>query len=147
MIQTLNKHTQIIHKENEKLSAAINIKHHIKTTTDKAIYTKSYRYPHAHKKIFKTQIQEMLTNGVIKHSDSPWNALIWVVPKKSDATGAERFRMVINYRKLNDVTIDDKYPIPQIDDIFDNLRRSEYFSTLDLKSGFHQIELEPLSLE
>ena len=51
LIKTINKHKQIIHKENEKLSAAIKIKHHIKITTDKPIYTKSYRYPHAHKKI------------------------------------------------------------------------------------------------
>lgn len=55
--------------------------------------------------------------------------------------------MVIDYRKLNDKTISDRYPIPNITDILDKLGRSQYFSVLDLASGFHQIEMAPASIE
>jgi hypothetical protein len=53
------------------------------------------------------------------------NAPIWIVPKKMDASKKKKFRLVIDYRKLNEKTVDDKFPIPQIEDIFDNLDKSE----------------------
>ena len=84
----------------------------------------------------------MLKNGIITHSESPCNAPIWVVPKKLDASGKRKLRVVIDYRKLNDKTVEDKHPIPQIEDILDNLGKAAYFTTLNLKSGFHQIELD-----
>lgn len=55
-----------------------------------------------------------------------------------DASGKRKIRVVIDYRKLNDKTINDKFPMPEIEDILDNLGKSQYFTTLDLKSGFHQ---------
>ena len=60
-----------------------------------------------------------------------------------DSSGKRKIRVVIDYRKLNEKTIDDKYPIPQIEEILDSLGKSEYFTILDLKSGFHQIEMDP----
>lgn len=142
LLKVLSDHHQVILNENEKLTATTKIKHKINTTDNNPVYTKTYRYPHAHKTTVKEQIEDMLKNGIITHSESPWNAPIWVVPKKSDASGKQKFRVVIDYRKLNDKTIDDRFPIPQIEDILDNLGRSYYFTTLDLKSGFHQIELD-----
>ena len=84
----------------------------------------------------------MLADGIIQHSISPWTSPIWIVPKKPDSNGAKQWRIVVDYRKLNEKTIDDKYPIPNIEEILDKLGRSMYFTTLDLKSGFHQIEVE-----
>lgn len=141
-LETLSKHDSVILKDNEKLTATSKIKHKINTRDETPIHTKTYRYPHALKSTVREQIQDMLENGIISHSESPWNAPIWVVPKKSDASGKKKYRVVIDYRKLNDKTIDDRHPIPQIEDILDNLGRSSYFTTLDLKSGFHQIELD-----
>lgn len=83
----------------------------------------------------------MLSQGIIKPSFSPWSAPVWIVPKKRDASNVQKWRLVIDYRKLNDKTISDKYPIPNISDILDKLGRSLYFTTLDLASGFHQIEM------
>ncbi|CAK1596608.1 unnamed protein product [Parnassius mnemosyne] len=60
-------------------------------------------------------------------------------PKKIDASGQQKWRIVIDYRKLNDITVGASYPIPQISEILDELGQSKYFSTLDLASGFHQI--------
>ena len=68
---------------------------------------------------------------------------IWVVPKKQDASGEKKCRIVVDYRQLNNVTVGDAYPIPNISDILDQLGHSKYFTTLDLASGFHQIEMSP----
>lgn len=84
----------------------------------------------------------MLADGIIQHSISPWTSPIWIVPKKSDASGKKKWRIVVDYRKLNEKTINDKFPIPNIEEILDKLGRSVYFTTIDLKSGFHQIEVE-----
>lgn len=85
----------------------------------------------------------MLDHGIIQHSTSPYTSPIWVVPKKMDASGKKKVRVVIDYRKVNEKTIDDKFPMPQIEEILDNLGKSIYFTTIDLKSGFHQIEMDP----
>ncbi|XP_050518950.1 uncharacterized protein LOC126893053 [Diabrotica virgifera virgifera] len=60
-----------------------------------------------------------------------------------DASGEQKWRVVIDYRKLNECTIDDKYPLPNISDLLDQLGKCQYFTTLDLASGFHQIEIDP----
>lgn len=60
-----------------------------------------------------------------------------------DASRKKKWRLVVDYRKLNEQTIDDRYPIPNISDILDKLGKSNYFTTLDLASGFHQIEVDP----
>lgn len=83
----------------------------------------------------------MLHKNIIKSYDSPWNAQLWVVLKKLDAPGKLKWRIVIDYCKLNDITIRDAYSLPNIADILDQLKNSKYFSTLDLASGFHQIKL------
>lgn len=72
---------------------------------------------------------------------------MWIVPKKIDASGEKKFRMVIDYRKLNAITIADKYPLPEINEVLAQLGRSKYFTVLDLKSGFHQIPLRPKDIE
>ncbi len=84
-------------------------------------HAKLYRFPEIHKREVQTQIDEYLRQGIIKNSASPWNAPIWVVPKKLDAENKPKWRVVIDYRKLNEVLIDDEYPLPNIDDIFDYL--------------------------
>ncbi|XP_047025498.1 uncharacterized protein LOC124634121, partial [Helicoverpa zea] len=83
----------------------------------------------------------MLDQKIIIPSNSPWSSPIWVVPKKLDASGQRKWRVVIDYRKLNDITIGETYPIPQITEILDQLGKSQYFTTLDLASGFHQIPI------
>ena len=131
-----------IFSDNEKLSFTHEIKHSIITKDDIPIKSKIYRYPYIYKDEIQKQILEMLKSGVITPSNSPYNSPVWVVPKKADALGINKFRLVIDYRKLNEKTIDDNYPIPNITEILDKLGKSNYFSILDLKSGFHQIEVD-----
>jgi len=65
-----------------------------------------------------------------------------VVPKKSDASGKKKYRLVIDYRKLNEVTIPDRNPMPDISEIISRIGKTKYHTVLDLKSGFHQIKLK-----
>lgn len=137
------EYRDLFHLEDNQLSFTNQIKHKIRTTDEIPIYNKSYRYPEVHKKEVESQIQKMLAQNIIRPSISPWSSPIWVVPKKLDASGKKKWRIVIDYRKLNFKTIGDAYPIPNIIDLLDKLGRCLYFTTLDLQSGFHQIEMDP----
>ena len=86
-----------------------------------------------------------MTDNFIEDSDSPYNSPVWVVPKKPDPDGNKRWRMVIDFRKLNEKTVKDAYPLPNITHILDQLGGAQYFSTLDLAMGFHQIKMHPNS--
>lgn len=140
-LEKLIRDFKVLLSDNGKLTFTHEIKHTIDTTDEIPIRSKIYRYPYIYKDEIQKQILEMLSNGIIAPSSSPYNSPVWVVPKKSDASGMKKFRLVIDYRKLNDKTIEDNYPIPNITDILDKLGKSNYFSILDLKSGFHQIEV------
>ncbi|KAG8498960.1 hypothetical protein CXB51_005304 [Gossypium anomalum] len=82
----------------------------------------------------KAQIQALLDRGFIRPSVSPWGAPVLFV-KKKDGT----MRMCIDYRQLNKLTIKNKYPLPRINDLFDQLRGASVFSKIDLRSGYHQL--------
>lgn len=135
----LNSYNDLVFRDGEFLGNTDIVQHEIKTTTDRPIYAKMYRYPHIYEQEICNQIDEMLKHGIITESNSPYNSPLWLVPKKMDNSGEKKFRIVIDYRKLNDVTISDKFPIPNIENILDKLGRAQYFSTIDLAKGFHQI--------
>jgi hypothetical protein len=137
----IEQNEEILYVETDKLSFTHRIKHNIRTTDNIPVHSKSYKYPYVYENEVQKQVKKMLTDGIIKESISPYTSPVWVVPKKSDASGQKKFRLVIDYRKLNEKTINDKYPIPEITDILDKLGRAKYFSTIDLVSGFHQIQL------
>jgi hypothetical protein len=86
----------------------------------------------------KKQIDELLEKGYIRPSTSPWAAPVLFVEKKDDTK-----RMCIDYRALNEVTVKNKYPLPRIEDLFDQLRGANVFSKIDLRSGYHQLRIRP----
>ena len=96
------------------------------------------------REFIQEQVKRDLEQNVIEPSSSPWNAPVIVVPKKPDAQGRPRNRMVINYRKLNAKTNKDNYPLPNIADIMGQriLGESQYFSIFDHAMGFNQIPIE-----
>jgi len=81
----------------------------------------------------------MLADGVIQYSTNPWNSPILVVPKKTGASGKMKWRVVVDFRKLNGVTIGDSFPIPVISDVLNSLGNLKYFSTVDCANGYWQI--------
>jgi hypothetical protein len=84
----------------------------------------------------KKQVQGLLDQGIIRPSSSPCGSLIMMVPKK-DGT----WIMCVNYRTLNKITVKNRYPLPFIDDLLDQLKNVVYFTKLDLHSGYHQIRV------
>ena len=100
------------------------------------------RIPFALRQEVAHQLQKMQTEGVIEPSTSPWSSPV-VLVKKRDGT----HRFCVDYRKLNSVTKPDRFPLPRIDDLLDQLGQSSYFSTLDLALGFWQIPVHPDSRE
>lgn len=147
LIDVITDYQQIFHMKNSQLTFTNGVKHRIDTRDDLPVYTKSYRYPYSLKEEVQTQIRDLLQQGIIRPSNSPWSSPIWVVPKKMDASGKKKWRLVVDYRKLNDKTIDNKYPIPNITEVLDKLGRCNYFTTIDLASGFHQIEVHPKDIK
>ena len=71
---------------------------------------------------------------------------MWIVPNKPDSQGKIKWRMVLDFRKLNEKTIGDSYPLPNINDILDSLGLAKYFSVFDLTTGFHHIKMNPKDL-
>lgn len=137
----IDQYRDVLYVESDKLSFTHKIRHKIRTVDSIPVHTKSYKYPYVYESEVQKQVKKMLNDGIIRESISPYTSPVWIVPKKADASGHKKFRLVIDYRKLNEKTINDKYPIPEITDILDKLGRATYFSTIDLVSGFHQIQL------
>ncbi|GJS55749.1 putative reverse transcriptase domain-containing protein [Tanacetum coccineum] len=83
-----------------------------------------------------TQLQELSDKGFIRPSSSPWGALVLFVKKKDGS-----FWMCIDYRELNKLTVKNRYPLPRIDDLFDQFQGSSVYSKIDLRSGYHQLRV------
>ncbi|GJW23612.1 putative reverse transcriptase domain-containing protein, partial [Tanacetum coccineum] len=96
----------------------------------------SYRLAPSEIHELSNQLQELADRGFILPSTSPWGAPVLFVKKKDGS-----FRMCINYRELNKLTIKNRYPLPRIDDLFDQLQGSSVYSKIDLRSGYHQLRV------
>ncbi|UYV67424.1 hypothetical protein LAZ67_5000530, partial [Cordylochernes scorpioides] len=132
--QILAKYTDLFSSRLGRTSLA---KHQIHTEDAKPIKHKPYRVSAKERTIIKDQIDEMLEEGIIRQSSSPWSFPVILVKKRDG-----KYRFCVDYRKLNEVTVKDVYPIPRIDDVMDTLQGSKYFSAIDLKSGYWQVEIE-----
>ena len=113
------------------------IKHSIDTGDHAPIKQQPYRTPIIRRALISEMVNNMRREGIVQPSVSPWASPIVLVPKK-DGT----YRFCVDFRRLNAVTKKDVYPLPRIDDILDTLGESRFFSSLDLASGYWQVELD-----
>jgi hypothetical protein len=102
------------------------------------ISKRPYRMSVEELKELKKQLAELQEVGYIRPSSSPWGAPVLFVQKKDGSQ-----RMCVDYRSLNDVTVKNKYPLPSIEDLFDQMRGARVFSKIDLRSGYHQMKIRP----
>ena len=105
-------------------------------------YVRPYKLPQVHKEEVQKQVDKMLKQNIIENSISEWNSPLLLVPKKS-TDDTKKWRLVIDYRKLNDALQDDKFPLPNIEEVIDSLSGAKYFSHLDLSQGYYQCEIKP----
>ena len=103
----IKKYAVRIHIRGEPSGATTVLQHNIPTTDDQPIFSKQYRFPSEHKEEISCQVNELIDNRIIKPSQSPYNTPVWIVPKKLDSHGSRKWRMVLDFRKLNEKTIGD----------------------------------------
>lgn len=142
MIALCKEYSDIFALSTDKLTTNNFYKQRLKLTDNNPVYIKNYRVPHIHKTEIKDQVNNMLENNIIEPSVAEYNSPILLVPKK-EIRGKKAWRLCVDFRVINqNKLVADKFPLPRIDDILDQLGRAKWFSTLDLKSGFHQIPLD-----
>ncbi|GFW34730.1 retrovirus-related Pol polyprotein from transposon 17.6 [Trichonephila clavipes] len=90
------------------------------------------------KEILRKEIEDRLEKDIIEECESPYGATVVLIPKPNN-----QFRQCIDYRKLNEVTFSDTYPLPRMDDLLQEAKHTAYISTIDLKSGYHQVNVNP----
>ncbi|GKE68198.1 putative reverse transcriptase domain-containing protein, partial [Tanacetum coccineum] len=100
-----------------------------------------YRLASSEMQELSGQLQELQDKGFIRPSHSPWGAPVFFVKKKDGF-----FRMCIDYKELNKLTVKNRYPLPRIDDLFDQLQGAHYFSKIDLRPGYHQLRVHEIDI-
>ncbi|GBG63523.1 hypothetical protein CBR_g38591 [Chara braunii] len=116
------------------IGLSLVIQHEIQTGNHSPIHCKPYRYSLVERKKALERIREFEESGWIEPATGPWSFSVVLVPKKNGS-----IRICIDYRKLNDITIKDVYPLPRIDDLLDAIGCANYFSKFDIRHGFHHI--------
>ncbi|BHF70212.1 hypothetical protein SprV_0301326200 [Sparganum proliferum] len=114
------------------------IQHTIDTGDAKPVWQPPRRIPVRYREEVNKLLDELLQAKIIQPSSSPWASPIALVPKKDGSV-----RLCVDYRRLNAVTVRDSFPLPRLDDTLDALGNAAWFSTLDLKSGYWQVEIHP----
>jgi len=140
------EYSDIFGLETETISANNFYKQKLRLNDKTPVYIKNYRMPESQKPEIQRQVDKLIKDGIVEPSISEYNSPLLLVPKKSLPNSEEkRWRLVVDYRQINKKLLADKFPLPRIEDILDQLGRAKYFSCLDLMSGFHQIELDERS--
>ena len=138
-LETVLRKNIAVFAENPKRTPTTQLaQHRIDTGSALPVAAAPYRVSPAQLAVIDTQVQDMLENGMIRPSSSPYSSPVLLVKK---ADGTDRF--CVDFRKLNAITKKDVYPLPRVDDMLDALGKADYFAVLDLQSGFWQIPLHP----
>ena len=138
----LCEYSDVFSKSASDIGQTNVVKHSIFTGDHPPIKQQARRMPRVKGEEAGRAVDDMLKDGIIEQSTSPWSSPIVLVRKKNGTT-----RFCVDYRKLNNITRKDSYPLPRIDDTMEALQGATWFSTLDLKSGYWQVQLSPEAIE
>ncbi|GFW77419.1 retrovirus-related Pol polyprotein from transposon 17.6 [Trichonephila clavipes] len=112
------------------------IEHRINTRNHLPVAVPPYRMNPSKKEILKQEIDRLLSEGIIEECESPYASPVVLIPKPNGT-----FRLCIDYRKLNEITVSDTYPLPRMDDLLHQAKLTPFMSTLDLRAGYHQVKV------
>jgi len=144
LLSVCNEYFDLFFLERDNITATSEITHGMRTSEAICpINEKPYRLPQRHRQEITEQMDTLEREGVIAPSDSPWNASLLVVLKKPDVNGKVKYRVCVDFRRLNQVTVGNAFPFPNVTDILEQLGKSKYYSTLDLAQGYHQVLMNP----
>lgn len=135
--QLIHTYDDIFSKSDTDIGYTSIVRHRIDLVDDIPFKQRHRRVPPAMFNEVKDHLQQLLAAGVIRKSHSPYSSNVVLVRKKEGS-----LRMCVDYRQLNDRTIKDAYALPRIEEILDALGGNKYYTVLDMKSGYHQIEIE-----
>lgn len=113
----------------------------IELTTNKPVYQRPYRTSESEKQIIRQMIDELLDAGIVRESNSPYASPVLLVDKPNGQK-----RLCVDYRSLNKVTVQEKYPMPLVEELIDRLKDCKCFTSLDLKNGYYQIKINEASI-
>ena len=109
-----------------------------------ALHRRGYKLSQEELRQLRLQLDELLAKGYIRPSASPWGSPVLMVPKPGSPG---EMRLVIDYRQINEITVKDKYPLPDVQSLLDDLQGAKVFSTADALSGFWQVPMQPEDVE
>ena len=136
------RYQDVFSKSESDFGRASGVQHKIDTANSSPVKQNPRRLPLGKRQEADSAVEKMYEQGIIDKSTSPWCSPVVLVRKKDGTT-----RFCVDYRRLNDVTRKDSFPLPRVDSTLDALNGSQWFSTLDLKSGYWQVELEESAKE
>lgn len=138
----LTEFADLFAKDITELGRTQIVQHKIYTEDVPPINSRPYNVPPDEQNFIKEEIERMLESGIIQPSESPWTSPVVLVRKKNG-----KLRFCVDYRKLNSITKKDAYPLPRIQEMLNTLAGSQWFSTLDLASGYWQVMMDPKDRE
>ena len=134
LINLLKKYSSVFSTTKDDIGYCPYIEHEILTEPKPPIHDKIRRVPLGLEDKVDSTVKDLLTKGIIRQSDSPWNAALVVVRKKDG-----NIRLCVDYRNLNAITYRPIFPIPETKHLLDNLSGSKYFTSMDLSSAYYQV--------
>ena len=136
-MELMYEYKDIFEYDEEKIGRFEGVKHKIRTQENQVpVRQKRYKESIDKTKFIREEVDNLIKMGKIRKSESPWASPVTLAGKKSG-----KYRFCIDYRKLNRITIDDAYPLPRMDELLERYEKAKWFTSLDLASGYHQIEM------
>ena len=138
LLHILYKYRDVFSTDDCDIGSTTLIKHRIVPKSNKVVYRRQYKHSEEQHRQIDAEVEKLLKSGVIRESMSPFNNPILMVPKKEPG----KWRFCLDCRYINDLTENEYFPIPRIDDAMDSLAGADIFTVLDMTSGYHQVPLD-----